>query len=181
MQVRELDAASAADDELLALHALEEACGPPGAPFRTPELSLAHYRHGPAGAARRRWVVAEDGGELAGSAVLLIHGPAFVYVEILVRPEKRRRGIGSALLETVRGAAREEGIRSFFGHHWDEAGAAFAAHIGARDDQRDVRAVLDLAPRACRRLSSLRAGGCARGSAPPRTSWSSRSRLPATR
>ena len=67
-----------------------------------------------------------------------------MYVEILVHPEQRRLGIGSALLETVRGAARDEGIRSFFGHHWDEAGAAFAAHIGARDDQRDIRAVLDL-------------------------------------
>jgi mycothiol synthase len=143
MQVRELDAASAADEELLALHALEEACGPPGEPFRAPALSLAYYRHGTGGAVRRRWL-AEDDGILAGSAVLLVHGPAFVYVEILVHPEQRRRGIGSALLGTVRRAARDEGIRSFFGHHWGEAGAAFAAHIGARDDQRDIRAVLDL-------------------------------------
>ena len=37
-----------------------------------------------------------------------------------------------------------QGIRSFFGHHWSEAGAAFAAHVGAHDDQRDIRAVLDL-------------------------------------
>ncbi len=142
MQVRELDAASAADEELLALHALEEACRPPGEPLRAPEQSLAYYRH-PTAAVRRRWL-AEDDGNLAGSAALMAHGPAFVYVEILVHPEKRRRGIGSTLLETLRGAARDEGIRSFFGHHWNEAGAAFAAHVGARDDQRDVRAVLDL-------------------------------------
>ena len=115
----------------------------PVSAFRTPELSLAYYRHGTGGAERRRWR-AEDGGNLAGSAALLVHGPAFVYVEILVHPEKRRLGIGSALLETLRGAAREAGARSFFGHHWTEAGAAFAAHVGARDDQRDIRAVLDL-------------------------------------
>ena len=126
MPVRELDATTAADEELLALHALEAACGPPGEPVRTPELSLAYYRHGPAGAVRRRWLV-EDGGKLAGSAALLVHAPAFVYVEVLVHPEQRRRGIGSELLETVRGAARDEGIRSFFGHHWSEAGAAFSA------------------------------------------------------
>jgi mycothiol synthase len=143
MEVRELDAARAADEELLALHALEEACAPPGEPFRAPQLSLAYYRHWPAGAVRRRWL-ANDSGELAGSAVLFVHGPSLVYVEILVYPAKRRRGIGSALLETVRSAARDEGIRSFFGHHWGEAGAAFAVHVGARDDQRDVRAVLDL-------------------------------------
>jgi GNAT superfamily N-acetyltransferase len=143
MQVRELDAASAADEELLALHGLEEACWPPGEPFRAPEQSLAFYRHWPAGSLRRRWL-AEKGGELAGAAVLVVHGPAFVFVEIFVHPEQRRRGIGSALVETVRGAAHDEGIRSFFGHHWSEAGAAFAAHIGAQDDQRDIRALLDL-------------------------------------
>ncbi len=143
MQVRELDAASASDEELLALHALEVACAPPGEPIRSPELSLAFYRHWPAGEVRRRWL-AEGGGEAAGSAALFVHAPAFVYAEILVHPDKRRGGIGSVLLETVRGAARDQGVRSFFGHHWDEAGAAFAAHVGARDDQRDVRAVLDL-------------------------------------
>ncbi len=142
MQVRELDVANAADEELLALHALEEACWLPGERFRAPGLSLAYYRHSTA-AVGRRWL-AEDAGELAGAAALFVHGPAFVYVDIIVHPNKRRRGTGSALVETVRGAARDEGIRSFFGHHWSEAGAAFAAHVGARDDQRDIRAALDL-------------------------------------
>ena len=143
MRIRELDAAAATDDELLALHALEEECGPPNEPFREPELSLAYYRHWPAGSVRLRFV-AEVTGALAGSGALFIHGPSLVYAELLVHPAYRRRGIGSALLETVREAARAAGVRSFFGHHWDEAGAAFAANAGARDDQRDVRAVLDL-------------------------------------
>jgi mycothiol synthase len=143
MRVRELDAAVAADDELLALHALEAACSPPNEPVREPRLSLAYYRHWPAGSVRRRWVAEEDD-VLEGSAALFIHGPALVYAELLVDPGQRRRGIGSVLFETVREAARAGGVRSFFGHHWDEAGAAFAAHVGARDDVRDVRAVLDL-------------------------------------
>ena len=143
MSIRELDAARSADDELLALHALEEACAPPGEPFRPAELSLAFYRHWPAGDVRRRWLVDAEGGP-AGAAALMMHGPAFVYVEILVHPEQRRRGTGSALLEKLCDAAREHGAHSFFGHHWSAAGAAFAAHVGARDDQRDVRALLDL-------------------------------------
>lgn len=143
MRVRELDAAVAADEELLALHTLEMACSPPGEPFREPELSLAYYRHWPAGTVRLRWLVEEERA-LAGSAALLIHGPSLVYAELLVRPDRRRGGIGTALLDTLRDAARANGVRSFFGHYWDEAGAAFAAHAGARSDQRDVRSVLDL-------------------------------------
>ena len=143
MRVRELDAAVAADEELLALHALEVACSPSGEPFREPELSLAYYRHWPAGTVRLRWL-AEEEGALAGAAALLIHGPSLVYAELNVHPDRRRRGIGTALLDTLLDAARANGVRSFFGHTWDEAGEAFAAHAGARSDQRDVRSVLDL-------------------------------------
>ena len=143
MQIWELGTAVATDDRLLELHALEENCAPAGEAFRTPELSLAYYRHASPGSTRRRWVVEQDG-VLAGTAALSVHGPALVYVEILVPPAKRRRGIGTLLFETVRDAAQAAGAQSFFGHHWNAAGAAFAAHVGARDDQRDVRSLLDL-------------------------------------
>ena len=105
--IRELDAAQATDDELLALHALEEACAPPGLPSREPELSIAYYRH--ASGMRRRWL-ADDDGVLAGSGLARnVYGPAFVYFEILVHPTRRRRGIGTALLATVCDSAREQG------------------------------------------------------------------------
>jgi GNAT superfamily N-acetyltransferase len=61
-----------------------------------------------------------------------------------VLPKHRRQGIGTALLAAVRAAAREHGIAAFYGHHATPAGAAFAAHVGARDDQRDVRSMLAL-------------------------------------
>jgi hypothetical protein len=44
----------------------------------------------------------------------------------------------------VRAAAREEGIAAFWGHHTEANGAAFAAAVGAVDDQRDVRSILQL-------------------------------------
>ncbi|MGZ4289753.1 MAG: hypothetical protein ACXVQZ_03950, partial [Gaiellaceae bacterium] len=56
----------------------------------------------------------------------------------------RRRGVGRALHAAVVAAAREAGVHSFFGHHWEGDGAAFARAVGAVDDQRDVAAELHL-------------------------------------
>ena len=142
MRVREVDASTAPEEELLRLHALEEACAPPGVPFRSPELSLANYRY--SSAKIRRHYFAENDGTLVGAATLTVHGPAFVYADLAVRSQHRRQGIGTALLEELRAAARDAGASSFFSHHWNAEGAAFANHVGARDDHRDVRATLVL-------------------------------------
>jgi mycothiol synthase len=142
VRIREVDASTAPDEELLALHALEAACAPSGEPFRSPELSLVYYRH--SSAKIRRHFFAEEDGTLVGAATLSVHGPAFVYADLIVLSRCRRRGIGTALLDELRAAARDAGASSFFGHHWSEDGAAFAAQAGARDDHRDVRAMLDL-------------------------------------
>jgi mycothiol synthase len=142
MRIREVDASTAPDEELLALHALEEACAPPGEPFRPAELSLAYYRHSTARI--RRHFFADEGDLLVGAATLSVFGSAFHIADLAVLPSYRRQGIGTALLQELRAAAREVGASSFFGHHWSEDGAAFASHVGALDDQRDVRAMLDL-------------------------------------
>jgi mycothiol synthase len=142
VRIREVDASTAPDEELLGLHALEEATAPPGEPVRPPELSLAYYRHSTAPI--RRYFFAEEDGRLVGAGVLSVYGPRFAYVNLSVFPDDRRRGIGTALLEQLRAAAREAGASSFFGHFWSEDGSAFASHVGAREDQRDVRAMLDL-------------------------------------
>jgi GNAT superfamily N-acetyltransferase len=142
LRIREVDPSTAPDEELLALHALEEACAPPGEPFRTAALSLSYYRH--SSARIRRQFFADEDGVLAGAGTLSVHGPTFVYANLGVFPRQRRRGIGTALLDRLRAAAHEAGASSFFAHHWSDAGAAFAARVGARDDQRDVRATLDL-------------------------------------
>jgi GNAT superfamily N-acetyltransferase/predicted GNAT family acetyltransferase len=142
MRIREVDASTAPDEELLALHALEEACAPPGEPFRPPELSLGYYRH--SSARIRRHFFADEGGLLVGAATLSVFGPAFHFADLVVLPTYRRQGIGTSLLEELRTAVRALGASSFFGHYWSEDGAAFASHVGAREDQRDVRATLDL-------------------------------------
>ena len=137
MDIREIDPRSAPDEELLAIHRIEEACAYER-PFRSPELSLAYYRIWSDG--DRRWWLAGD----AGAAALMMVPPSFNQAHVLVRPEHRRRGIGTALLAEVVRWARAQGAGSFFAHHYDEAGAAFARRVGAVDDQRDVHAELRL-------------------------------------
>ena len=137
MEIRELDPRTAPEADLRTIHRIEDACSPEQ-PFRSEELSLAYYRMWLDG--ERRWWLVGD----VGAAVLMTTPPSFNYVQILVRPEARRQGIGTALLAEVVASARARGVPSFFAHHFDEAGAAFARLAGAVDDQRDVRSEVRL-------------------------------------
>jgi mycothiol synthase len=137
MDIRQVDPRNAPDDDLLTIHRIEEACSHER-PFRSPELSLAYYRVWSDG--DRRWWLAGD----VGAAVLMTSPPSFNYAQVFVRPEARRQGIDAALLTEVVASARAQGLASFFAHHSDEAGAAFARRAGAVDDQRDVHAELRL-------------------------------------
>jgi GNAT superfamily N-acetyltransferase/RimJ/RimL family protein N-acetyltransferase len=146
VRVREIDPAHAPLEDLLAVHEVEQACLPdlfPGEAGRSADEAVAYIRHAPAAHPRPRWL-AELDEQVIGTAVLFVHAPSLVYGQVLVRPESRRQGAGSALLDAMGEAARSLGVRSLFGHYATNAGAAFAAHAGAIEDQRDVRSVLDL-------------------------------------
>jgi GNAT superfamily N-acetyltransferase len=145
VRVEEIDAREAPEELLRELHACdvdasaESRPGEPPIPF---DQYVGYIRH-PGDGIRHYWLAREPTG-IVGFASLAVHGPALAYVELKVRPESRRRGIGTALLEQVVPTARADGAQSLLGHHMNEAGAAFARRAGARDDQRDVRARLDL-------------------------------------
>jgi GNAT superfamily N-acetyltransferase len=145
VEVVEVDASTVPEAVLDELYVVEdEARGESlgGAPAPTREERLARYRN-PASGVHRRWLARVDG-EPAGLAVLQRYGESFVTGEVVVRPGHRRRGIGRELFDTLCTAAREDGVRSFFGHHSSDAGAAFARSVGAVDDQRDVKSILRL-------------------------------------
>jgi GNAT superfamily N-acetyltransferase len=133
--VEEIDARGAPDALLLAIHEIEAACSPER-PHRSAELSLAYYRHWPTGVQRR--FVARLDDKIEGAAVLMLPSPTFVMAALFVRPGSRRRGLGTALLEALKNAAREENATSFFADHFDGSGAAFARAVGAVDAQREV-------------------------------------------
>ena len=140
-RVDEIDARTAPEAELLPIHRVDEACAWER-PFRTASASVAQYRHW-SDPVRRRWV-AREGEEVIGTAVLMVVSPTFAAAHLVVHPDARRRGAGRALHAALCAGAREEGLSSFFAHHWTAEGAAFARAVGAVDDQRDVASELRL-------------------------------------
>jgi GNAT superfamily N-acetyltransferase len=143
MRIREVDASTAPDEELLAIHAIERACLLeliPDEPSRSADEAVAFYRYPPSNVRRHLWVWDDE-----GVANLVLHGPAAVFGEVLVTPSARRRGIGAALLEALLARARELDLKQVHGHHATPTGAAFCARAGAVDGQRDVRSLLRLA------------------------------------
>lgn len=141
MTVEEVDARSASDDVLARFHDLELVCHEElqsGEPWRNRDEAIAYHRHQPETHTTCHWLA--DG----GMAALYVHGPTATFVELLVDPERRRRGIGTALLERVIARCRELGVETLRGEHLTPAGAAFAAQLEAVDQQRVVRSRLDL-------------------------------------
>jgi len=141
MDIEEVDARSAPDDVLARFHAVEVACHAelqPGEPVRSVEEVVALHRHQPPTKISCHWLAE------GGTAVLAVHGPTAAFVELLVEPSRRRRGLATALLERVVARCRELEVEVLRGSHSTEGGAAFAAQCGAVDEQRIVRSLLDL-------------------------------------
>src|SRR3954452_16430820 len=140
--VRALDVASG---ELLdRVYELMAVCHPeahPEAPMRSRAEVEAFLRHPPEFETRESWIA----GDCAGFGLLAV-GPALptARVELLVHPDSRRSGHGSALLEAVRRRATELGARVLIGGHSTDAGAGFAAALGATSTQREVESLLRL-------------------------------------
>jgi GNAT superfamily N-acetyltransferase len=141
VDIEEVDARRASDDVLARFHALEAACHEeldPGHPRRTVEEVVAFHRHLPTTQTACHWLA---GG---GMAALNVYGPTATFFHVLVEPARRRRGLGTALLERALERCRELGVEALRGVHSTAAAAAFAAASGARNEQRIVRSLLDL-------------------------------------
>lgn len=141
MRIEEVDARTAPDDLLARIVDIERSCWPEtnvGEPPRSYDEAIAFYRHQPASHTSCFWLA--DG----GFAGLYVHGPTATFLQLRVQPERRRCGIGSALLATAVGRARALGVEMLYAHHTTSGGAAFAARSGFDDGQRIVRSLLDL-------------------------------------
>jgi GNAT superfamily N-acetyltransferase len=142
--IEEVDGETAPEPLLRALHLIEVEADAfaPGEPHRSEREAIEAFRN-PGSAKRRRWLASVDG-DPAGAAFLYDHGGSLVVGYVLVRPSFRRRGLGAQLFDLLVAGARADGVASFFGEHASEDGAAFAAAVGAVDDQRHVVSLLDL-------------------------------------
>lgn len=139
MRVEEVDARTAPDETLRVFHAIERACLLLGDPGRDETEAVSFYRHAPSTHTRVHWLV-ED----AGAASLYVHSPTAVFLHLLVVPGRRRRGIGTALLDAALARARDIGVQTIYGYHAEAGGASFARNAGAVDGQRLVESVVDL-------------------------------------
>lgn len=141
VDVQEVDARAAPDEVLARFHALEAVCHDEletGEPLRGAEEAIAFYRHQPTTHTSGHWLADGGGGSL------YVHGPSAAFLHLLIEPERRRQGIGTALLDRVVERCRELGVEALRGHYTTAAGTAFAASVGAVDEQRVVRSLLDL-------------------------------------
>jgi GNAT superfamily N-acetyltransferase len=142
VRVDAVDAQTATDATLGAIHAIERACLAemvPGDPGRSADEAIAFFRHPPATQRNYHWLA-----EGAGTASLFVHGPAAAFMALYVAPDARRRGVASAIFAQVLTRCRALGVRRLFASHATDAGAAFARHVGAVDGQREVKSLLDL-------------------------------------
>jgi mycothiol synthase len=113
-------------------------------PCRSPAEVEGFLRHVPSVETRDYWI-AESKGECVGFATLAVMRDSPTgRVELLVHPEHRRLGYGSALLDVVREQATKRGARRLASRHATGAGSSFAALVGAADTFREVRSLLRL-------------------------------------
>lgn len=153
-RVERIDARRAPDEILARIAEIDRACWPEEAPGEPPpplDQLVGFHRHQPETHTTCHWLA--DG----GFAALYVHGPRAAFLHLRVDPERRRRGIGSALVAAAIDGARELGVEALHGEHATPAAAAFAARFGFVDGQRVVRSVLDLRARELR-APALRPG-----------------------
>jgi len=145
VDIEEVDARTASDEVLVRFYALEATCHDelqPGEPMRSVDEVIAFYRHQPLTHTSCLWLTQ------GGMAALSVHGPRAAFLQLLVEPLRRRRGLGTALLDQVLARCRDIGVEALRGAHSTVQGAAFARRCGAVDEQRVVRSLLDLRPAA---------------------------------
>ena len=121
------------------------------APHQPPPTAAAYrrmLRHGWDGRGPEQLWLAHDDDSLVGHAsVWMPHwdNKNLAFIEVDVRPDRRRQGIGTALLEETRQAAQSAGRSSLLGEAWsDSAGEAFLHRHGFTKAQLNVQRRLHL-------------------------------------
>lgn len=147
-EIAELDPRSATDERFGQVHEVLAACHAEIAvrePYRSAADTRAYLLYPPDCDERSQWIMLVDG-VVAGVAQLAsLRGSGVGFLQVHVRPDARRLGVGQSLLEAVIGHARDAGLGSLIGHHATPAGSRFAARAGFIDGRRDVGSALALA------------------------------------
>lgn len=134
MDVTEYDAADG--DAVLAAMAVLNACREHETPWLAPLTAYRHRMdvlHSWDGSPERHYLGSVDGEPVAVASLELVEydNTDFAWVGLQVRPDRRRRGHGSALLDELARTSRERGRTKIGGSGWElPATMPFAAHHG---------------------------------------------------
>jgi GNAT superfamily N-acetyltransferase len=148
-------------------------------PANQPEWSLASFTakwvDGFDGSPQESWALTDTSGAIAGCYLLTLPNRVNVsraVVVLRVAPDRRRAGIGAALLRHCADRARLAGRSQLAGEAWDgSTGAAFAAAVGATAGIADVHRSLRFDDDARARLPRLRREAEARATGYSLLSW----------
>jgi GNAT superfamily N-acetyltransferase len=114
--------------------------------FTTPEV-LRHWRTNLPERAHARYWVAEVDGALVGWGEAEFEWATerddLADVWVLVRPDRRGRGIGSALYERAAGHNRDHGARELRSGGWEDSGHRFLAARGFRPTRQERFSAVD--------------------------------------
>lgn len=153
----------AGESPLAGLYAVARACDPPG-PVTSWRLFAASARNGWDGERAEAWAARDDdrsGGRVAGGYVLRFpqdQNTHLALLQLMTHPERRREGIGRALLDHAIGRARAAGRRVLITEApADGPGSAFAKTRGFSPASTETRLVLDLRTADWSGLELLRA------------------------
>lgn len=152
MRIEEVDPIAVTDEELRRIHAViadneRELC--PDWPPRPWERFVGHIRNPASWWRSFHWVAYDDGNDVLGTASIEVQYRAtnreHADIELDVRPDARRRGVGTALLRAAaRGAERDGRTVLTGGTMLDSAGTAFAERLGLESKALERRSGLRL-------------------------------------
>ena len=132
----------------------------PDVPVMPPRVFLGWLQTGFMGEPRETWLL-EDAAGVGGWYLLelpSLDNGHLSFLDIAVRPDRRRRGFGTALLRHAAGRAVADGRRLLSGYALaGTGGEAFARAAGAAGGQTEIRRAMDINAISAERLAGLRA------------------------
>ena len=135
----------------------------------------AKWVEGFSGSPQETWVASDEAGNIAGCYLLTLpdrENLSMADVVLRVAPDRRRAGIGTALLRHCEGRARLAGRTRLTGESWDgTSGAAFAKSIGASPGIPEVHRTLYLTDEVRGGLPGLRKEAVGRATGYALLSW----------
>lgn len=178
MQIEEFDPA-ADGAQLRACFEMTQAGWPADHPAAAPwplDSFTGKWIHGFAARSQRCWLATADDGEPVGGYLLRLdekENQSVARCILIVRPDRRRAGVGRALAAHCAGQAQLAGrTRLTATVRDDSAGAAFAATLGAVSGMPEIDRILHLGSALPGRLMQLRAAALPHAAGYSLVSWS---------